>query len=345
MRAWLSWVVAAAVIVSVLALTAAFLTAQGSVQLVFGWLVFLRRTLPRVTMDWPSLVVGCAALLLFAAGLHVVGRGVLRARGGVWKARWSIAGTALIALLFTAGVAIVGAIHQIGWLATSREPSLVNCPRTYGRDSPQQLRNISFDFLAYEGSFKDPRLPDGGTFASDGAMLHSWETVLTGQAANGLYIQYDPKKPWNHPDNQDAFKRVHPIYLNPELRGAPYRDADGYGLSHYAANSRVMAGNYAAPLSEMQGHTATTILVGEVNANFKPWSHPVNWRDPAKGINRSSDGFGGAPGSGGANFLMADGSVRFINESTSPAVLRALASPKREDKGDAGALEAALKQP
>jgi prepilin-type processing-associated H-X9-DG protein len=92
----------------------------------------------------------------------------------------------------------------------------------------------------------------------------------------------------------------------------------------------------------MEGHASTTILIGEVNANFKPWGHPANWRDPAKGINRSPDGFGGRPGAGGANFLMADGSVKFISERTSLDVLRALASPKREDKGDLAALEAVL---
>src|SRR5690349_15388520 len=57
-----------------------------------------------------------------------------------------------------------------------------------------------------------------------------------------------------------------------------------------------------------------TLLIGEVNAQFKPWGHPVNWRDPTAGINSSQHGFGGPPGSGGANFVMADASIRFLSD-------------------------------
>jgi prepilin-type processing-associated H-X9-DG protein len=38
--------------------------------------------------------------------------------------------------------------------------------------------------------------------------------------------------------------------------------------------------------------------------------------------------FGGPPARGGATFLMADGSVRFVGNGTDPAVLRALAGPR-----------------
>lgn len=68
--------------------------------------------------------------------------------------------------------------------------------------------------------------------------------------------------------------------------------------------------------------------IGEVNANFKPWGDPYNWRDPAKGVNRSPHGFGGAWSERGATFLMADGSVRFISERVNPEVMKALATPQ-----------------
>ena len=34
-------------------------------------------------------------------------------------------------------------------------------------------------------------------------------------------------------------------------------------------------------------------MAGEVAGDFKPWGDPTNWRDPALGINRSPEGFGG----------------------------------------------------
>ena len=80
--------------------------------------------------------------------------------------------------------------------------------------------------------------------------------------------------------------------------------------------------------------SAITNAFGEVNANFSPWGRPMNVRDPARGINRGPYGFGGAPGSGGAHFAMADGSVRFVSEKISPAVLKALATPNGGEEID-----------
>jgi len=99
-------------------------------------------------------------------------------------------------------------------------------------------------------------------------------------------------------------------------------------LSHYAVNSRVMSAGKPVALGQVADGASNTILAGEVNRGFKPWGQPVNWRDPASGLNRGVMTFGGLPGSGGARFVMADGSVRFINDQTDPAILRALASPR-----------------
>ncbi len=52
-----------------------------------------------------------------------------------------------------------------------------------------------------------------------------------------------------------------------------------------------------------------------------------NVRDPARGINRSPEGFGGPPGWNGAMFLMCDGSVKFLSENTDLSVMKALATP------------------
>jgi hypothetical protein len=93
-----------------------------------------------------------------------------------------------------------------------------------------------------------------------------------------------------------------------------------------------MAHGTFRPLKEFTDGTATTLLIGEVNANFEPWGRPGNARDPARGVNTSPYGFGGPLGAGGALFGMADGSVRFVGEGISPAVLRALSTP---DGGEA----------
>lgn len=109
-------------------------------------------------------------------------------------------------------------------------------------------------------------------------------------------------------------------------------------MSHYAVNSRIFSVNSSIGLAGITDSRSTTLLIGEVNANFKPWGNPVNWRDPARGINRSPHGFGGPPGAGGANFAMADGSVRFVSDRISPQVLEALATPRGGEDIDKGGL-------
>jgi hypothetical protein len=136
---------------------------------------------------------------------------------------------------------------------------------------------------------------------------------------------------------------VHPArpdFVNPDLPVTTLQDPEGFGLSHYAANIWVMGPNRGLKLSQISDGTANTLLAGEVNAHFRPWGHPVNWRDPAKGINRSPDGFGGAPTAGGASFVMADASTRFVSENVHPAVLKALATPDGGEDVDPSVLEA-----
>lgn len=315
-------------------------TAEAPLMLVFGWVLFLARTLPRIAPDWASVVVATGALVLAVVLVHAFGRAW--SAGRPWKLRWSLSGVGLVVLLFAAGTAMVSVAHQVGWLVTSREPLLHPTPHG-GVDFYHPVRgrmNLKFIGLAmhnHHDSDASRALPPGGTFAPDGSMMHSWETHLL------PWLWYDSraidmKRPWNDPENQTSFQSVIGEFINPGMRSAPTRDAEGYGLSHYAANSHVLAANKAMKIADITDGTSNTLLVGEVNAGFQPWGHPVNWRDPARGINRSPHGFGGPRHSGGAQFVMADGSVQFIGEKVSQRVLEALATPNAGDEVDPAVL-------
>jgi prepilin-type processing-associated H-X9-DG protein len=313
-------------------------TYEVPVELVLGWVPFLWRLPSRISWAGGTVAVSAAALLLFTAGVHVTGRSWRRRTGaGSWKLRWSLAGVAAMFVLFTAGVCLIGVTHQVAWLSASEEPLLGETLRSsLGRSSHLNLRLIGSAAWTHQDSAGT--FPSGATFTPDGGMLHSWETQLL------PYLWYSSREidltvPWNDPKNVPYFRSVLPDFINPEFRPAPLTDLDGFGLSHYAANSRVMGPNRAMKVQDITDGTANTILVGEVNANFKPWGHPVNWRDPARGINQSPNGFGGPRSSGGAQFLMADGSVRLINERVSPGVLRALATPDGKEDVDPSDLE------
>jgi hypothetical protein len=310
--------------------------------LLLGWISFLARVLSRITWDWGTLAVSAAALVLFTAGVHFIGwswrrrvPAAARVAGPAWKVRWSVAVVGGLFLLFAAGVCLIGIAHQVAWLAAADEPLL---GETVGATSSE----INLKFIAVaaaNGSGREPdSFPPGGTFTEDGRMLHGWEVhclPYLGYVAKEI----DFNEPWNGPRNAPYFRCIIPGFINSQMRSAPLTDADGFGLSHYAANSRVMGPGKGMKVSDITDGAANTILIGEVNANFRPWGHPINWRDPAKGINKSPDGFGGPRSSGGALFAMADGSVRFVNEGVSPTVLRALATPNGGEEVDPSVLE------
>ena len=278
------------------------------------------------------MAVASVAVVLFTVGVHWVGRTSYRSPDRKWRWRWSILAVVLVFILFASGIGLVGIVHQIGWLATADEPLTgTTLKQPFENSSPSNLRSIG---MAYwnRSSEVDP-FPAGGTFGPDGIAMHSWETYLL------PYLSYDSraidlKRPWHDPKNEQAFKSVVPDSINPGFRTAAIVDEQGYGLSHYAANIHVLGPNRSVGVSGMQNGTSNTILVGEVNSNFKPWGDPVNWRDPSKGINTAPNGFGGPQSARGAYFLMADGSARFISEKAEPQVLKALSNLSRLENPD-----------
>jgi hypothetical protein len=150
-----------------------------------------------------------------------------------------------------------------------------------------------------------------------------------------LYNTIVRPAPWNDPQNRSAFSVVVPGYLNPSVAGPP-TDANGYGLAHYAANSRLITEDRRTRITDIRDGTSNTLLVGMVDAGFKPWGDPSNHRDPASGANGGPQAFG-SPHAGIIYVLMADGSVLTISKDIDPQVLEQLGDPAdgREIPGSA----------
>jgi hypothetical protein len=309
--------------------------------LLAGWIGFLRHTLPQVTVYSPAIISGVTIVVLFTALLDGFARWCCRASSSAsgaarrrWHFRWTLSIILGVSMMFAVGYCTIGLVRQVAWVISSRAPIRGEHLANSQYESYPPLTFMASGFRKYQDAHK--QLPPGGTFDAQGNMMHSWETALLPY----LFVQntIDMKLPWNHPANAVYFQSVVAEFINVDFRTPELTDAEGYGLSHYAANSRVLRANAAVNPDKVPGGTSNTILVGEVNHAFRPWGHPVNWRDPATGVNRPN-GFGGAPQSGGCQFIMMDGSVRFVRQDVDPAVLEALSGPADGSGSPGGSVE------
>jgi hypothetical protein len=351
---WSKWLCVALVIIG----TCAWLGLAAE-HLLLGWLYFPVRVLPQVTIDVPAVLVGGVSLVGFIVGIHFTARWWLRATAppdGVppsWSWRSTFALSMLILLLFGAGTAMVGATHQLTWLVLGRAttPSgpvlgILESARESARKErvATELHYLGMGVANYEDVYA--RLPPGGTMTAEGELMHGWATYLAPFLNYALDV--DNSVPWNQPPNAHFFQCNLPLFVNPSLPG-PYFDPDGFGYAHIAGNVHVLpirqievekAQREENPVgtlyrlkdqlistSDITDGAANTLLIGTVAEKFKPWGHPANVRDPASGIGRSPDGFAGPPAWGGAQFVMCDGSVRFVSNQTDSRVLQQLATP------------------
>jgi hypothetical protein len=198
-------------------------------------------------------------------------------------------------------------------------------------ESQNNLKQIGVGLWSYDQVHG--MLPLGADTGTDGRPRHGWQIRLLPYLEGGLFIPIDFDYAWDDPFNAPYFKLRVPIFLIPGVKRIT--DERGFALSHYAANSHVFGRDRSASLGETPETVSRTILVGEVADGFLPWGQPGNWRDPAAGLGDSPATFG-SPHPLGVQFLMGDGSVRFIERGVDQRVLKALAGPADEEGSDDG---------
>ena len=198
--------------------------------------------------------------------------------------------------------------------------------------SASNLRQIGLGLLAY-GNQHDS-FPPGATSDPAGSPLHGWPTLILPHVDNvELFHMMNLGRPWDDPaetspptpSNRALTGTPIPIYRNPGV----FDVGDGVDwMLHlgYATNGRVVGPGSPMRPGRIADGAAQTILGGEAGGDYKPWGSPAHWRDLGLGINKAPRGFGG-PFDGGANFLFADGAVRFLRDETDMATVRALATP------------------
>ena len=303
------------------------------VLICLGWIAYLWRVVPQLNPDWDGVALFAIALALFTAGLHALLRWLYASAHEsrpVWLWRWTAACVTIIVMLFVAGTSMVGVTHQVAWIATAKEPFFRPFTASLRSQSANNLKQMGIALHNHHDT--QQALPSGTLADSQGAALHSWLTmILPFNDQQPLYDSIKLDAAWDDPANRDAFATEISVYLVPRQPHSN-QDDDGYALTHYSGNVHVLGGTEPRSFAQITDGTSNTVLAGEAAGNFKPWGHPRNWRDPALGLNASPDRFGGPWHGGGAQFVMADGSVRFISADVDPDVLRALATPAAGDQ-------------
>lgn len=297
--------------------------------LLFGWMFFPGRIAGELAFR-RDLIVWAIVLVVAATVLaHVLLRRFYAklpadriAEEPRRRIGWTVRVVVTFLLLLTAGFSCIGMTCMTGRILASDDSPFSGSREAARRSqSRYNLKYIGIAAHDYHDTFNS--LPPGATFNRFGEKQHGWMTALLPYVEHG-HIEVNRHLPWNHPDQGDAFKTRISAFLNPSLEAE--QDAEGYALSHYAANCRVIGGRKPLMLIHITDGASSTILSGEVNHDLKAWGHPVNWRDPANGIKRPG-GFGSSRYHRGAQFVFADGAARFISQDVDPEVLRALATP------------------
>jgi prepilin-type N-terminal cleavage/methylation domain-containing protein/prepilin-type processing-associated H-X9-DG protein len=329
------------VVIAIIAVLFYMLLGDGTpLYIIAGWVWFLARVVPQIQVSPSGIATGMICLSLFVFGFHRFMHWAVRSapageaghEQSRWRFRWTAGITALVIVMFTAGIAAVGVVHQIGWMATSPEPTYTGGMRhAVDRSmSSNNLKQISLAAINFAES-RENTLPPGYSVDSTGRPLHGWPTLMIPYLSSDSAPHVDTTQPWDSPANHGATRESISAYLNNHYKDAKV-DAYGRPLIHYAGNSHVFPAKQGLKIpADFKDGTANTILYGEIADGFRPWAYPMHLRDPSRGLSKSPRTFGAPWSSSGPNFAFADGSVRSISNSVSPAVLRALATPAGGD--------------
>lgn len=292
----------------------------GVFLLATGWIRFLARVIPEVEVSSGGIALGIVALIGLTAFGHLQLRSI-RGRVPTWTWRTTFCGVLGSLAIAVAGLCFVGAGSELLWLTRADAVHVRISLGFYG-----QVKAVGRGF---EIHLDQHDTYPGGTLGPGGQARHSWITQLLpslDQAA--LARSIDLRVSWNDPRHRQAFETGIPEF---RPHTGHRNDASGYALSQYASNILVLNPTQALRPDEITDGLAATILAGDVESRRRPWGHPWNCRDARLGLNASPDGFGDR--SPYVMFLLADGSVRTLRESTDPRVLEALSTPNgHEDR-------------
>lgn len=185
-----------------------------------------------------------------------------------------------------------------------------------------KIRVIGLGLLNYHddyGCFPPAYIAD-----ENGRPMHSWRVlILPFLDQQALYHRYRFDEPWDGPNNSKLAE--HGIWQF----DCPSAQSLRFATSYVAVTGPDTAwpGDRSTTRTDITDGASKTMLVVEVKNSGINWMEPrdLDLSQMAPTINSSSGkGISSAHVKRGAHVLFADGSVRFLHDSLSPSVLRAM---------------------
>jgi hypothetical protein len=238
------------------------------------------------------------------------------------RLKFGIARTLLVSLASIVVIALLaGGVMGFVYLAITTSDVV----RTGTLQDPcaANLAAIGKAMLQYHND--NGRFPPAAVLDAQGRPLHSWRVLLLpylGQAA--LFQQYNMSKPWDDPQNQRLAAQMPAVYHCPDSFNVASSETSYMVV---AGPETVFHGRESASLHEIHDGAARTLLVVETTGNAINWLEPRDLSQSSLSLainGANSAGIGSNHKPGGAHVLLADGTVTFLGNLTSPETLEAL---------------------
>lgn len=259
----------------------------GLYHLLAGWLYYLFRTLPEVQPRWSAILTFLVAILALLYLLHSFLRWLSKnptdtAAPATWRWSWTIKCLALVLLAFAAGICTVGMVHQVGWLASSKE---LVVKETYTKFheaarkmlSGSNMRQLVIAMHKYHDDYD--HLPPVFTTSKEGKPLLSWRVlILPYLEQDELFKKFKHDEPWDSPHNKAVLEQnpMPQIFEHPNKRDGDTKHTY-YRALYSKPGARLAAGlTYGSKLTlgtvSKEDGTATSALLLE--------GDPVIWTKP-----------------------------------------------------------------
>lgn len=180
------------------------------------------------------------------------------------------------------------------------------------------------------GCFPSPCIAD-----PNGKPMHSWRVAITPFIESStFYTQYDFNKPWDSPANSALAHKwcaTYGVYNCPSSN-----QPRGAGFTNYVMivgpTAAARAGEWRS-LDQISDGPADTILIAELADSDIFWSEPrdLTLDEMSLRINDKTKPSISSHHTHGAMVVVADGNVKFLDDSTMPEQLQAMVTSDADD--------------